>query len=94
MSIIAPEVVSRTADEPSPQVSPGLRPAHVAGGGVSVVVGAIAVAVCNHYGWNVSDADALVIGGAAVSVGAGLGHIISKVGVFGAFKQFLHGRSA
>lgn len=95
MSSIAPnEVVPRAGDEPSPQASSGLKPAHVAGGGVSVVVGAVVVAICNHYGWDVSNTDALVIGGATVSAGAGLGHVIGKVGVFGAVKQFLHGRSA
>lgn len=93
MSIIAPEGVPKPADEPS-QAPSGLKPAHVAGGGVSVVVGAVAVAICSHYGWRVSDTDALVIGGAAVSVGAGLGHVIGKVGVFGAVRQLLHGRNA
>lgn len=81
------------SNEPVHQVSSGLRAAHVAGGGVVVVAGAVVVAVCNHFGWHVSDSDSLVIGGAAVSVGAGLGHVISSVGVKGAFKQLWRGRS-
>lgn len=58
------------------------------------VAGAVIVAVCNHFGWHVSDVDAVLVGGAAVSAGVGLGHVVGKVGIFGAFKQFLHGSQA
>jgi hypothetical protein len=81
-----------SADEPA-QPS-GLTASHVAGGGGSVVVGAVVVAICNHYGWDVSDVDALVVGGAALSFGVGLGHIVGKVGILGAFNTLLHGRGA
>lgn len=95
MSGLVPEVVSRAApvseDSDEPSQKSGLRTAHVAGGGFAVVVGAVVVAVCNHFGWHVSDADSLVVGGAVVSVGAGLGHVVGSVGVSGAFKQLWKG---
>lgn len=84
--------VPESVDEPAQ--GSGLRAAHVAGGGVVVVAGAVVVAVCNHFGWTVSDSDSLIIGGAAVSIGAGLGHVIGESGVVGALRMLWRGRSA
>lgn len=91
MSIIPtePAPASVAADEPAQAT--GLRPAHVAGGGFAVVVGAVAVAVCNHFGWKLSDADGVLVGGAALGAGAGLGHVVGKVGLAGAFKALWRG---
>lgn len=58
------------------------------------VAGAVIVAVCNHFGWHVSDVDAVLVGGAAVSVGVGFGHVISQVGIAGAFKALWRGSKA
>lgn len=59
-----------------------------------VAAGAVVVAVCNHFGWHVSDSDSLLIGGAAVSIGVGIGHVLSTVGVSGAFKRLWRGGGA
>ena len=68
---------------------------HVVGGGAAAFIGAVVVSVVNHvFKSHVSDADALVIGAAAVSAGAGLGHAIGTVGVLGLFKRVLHGSAA
>lgn len=79
---------------PAPVNQPGLRASHVAGGGVAVALADALVAVLSHYGVHVSDVDALIVGGAAASAGAGLGHVIGAVGLVGAFKRLLRGRSA
>lgn len=68
---------------------------HVVGGGAAAFIGAVVVSVVNHvFKSHVSDADALVIGAAAVSAGAGLGHVVASVGILGAFKRVLHGKPA
>ena len=96
MSVLSPEGVPVSGPDAPRRSAPkaGLSASHVAGGGVIGAAGAVVVAVCNHFGWHVSDVDAVMVGGAAVSVGAGLGHVIGKVGVFGAFKQLLRGSNA
>lgn len=94
----APEPAPAPVAEPAPVVvavpapKQGLRPSHVAGGGFAGVAGAVVVAVCNHFGWPVSDVDAVLIGGAAVSAGVGVGHVISTVGVRGAFAALWRGQ--
>lgn len=75
-------------------VPSGLRPSHVAGGGTGSVIGTVVVAVLAHFHLHVSDVDAVMIGSGALSLGVGLGHVIGKVGVFGAVGQFLHGSRA
>jgi len=91
MEPLAPPVPApASSDVPS---ASGLRASHVVGGSLSAVVGVIAVAVSNHFALHLSDEDALLVGGAAVSMGAGLGHIIGQVGLFGAFRRLLHGSS-
>ena len=82
-----------SADEPA-QAPSSLSAFHVAGGGGATVVGAVLVAVCNHFGWRVSDVDALGVGGAVLSIGVGLGHVIGKVGVLGALHTLLHGSNS
>ena len=97
MSAYVPEGASSASSTPAADESSqpsGIRAAHVAGGGAAVAVGAVVVAICNHFSWNISDSDALLVGGAAVTAGVGLGHIISKVGVLGAFKQLAFGSKA
>lgn len=90
MSVIPSEAAA------SPVAAPksGVAVSHVAGGGIVGIVGAVVVAVCNHFGWHVSDVDAVLVGGAAVSTGVGLGHVIGKVGIVGAFKHFWRGSAA
>jgi len=80
--------------EPAPSApsKPGIQASHVAGGGVVGAGGAVIVAVCNHFGWHVSDVDAVFVGGIAVSAGAGVGHVIGQVGVVGAIKQLWRGK--
>jgi len=78
--------------EPDASSQKGVSASHIAGGGVVGGVGAVVVAVCNHFGWHVSDVDAVLAGGAAVSVGVGLGHVIGQVGIKGAIKQLWGGR--
>lgn len=69
-----------------------MNTSHVVGGGVATLLGAVVVSLVNRFFHaHVSDADALVIGGAAVSAGVGLGHVIGSVGVAGLFARFLHG---
>jgi hypothetical protein len=90
-------VIPSEGPEPSHTHAPaqkGVSASHIAGGGVVGGVGAVVVAVCNHFGWHVSDVDAVLAGGAAVSVGAGIGHVIGQVGIVGAFKQLWRGRKA
>lgn len=87
MSIIPPEGVPSPSPSPAkvePAQGSGFRPAHVAGGGLAVIVGAVAVAIANHFGYQLSDADGVLVGGAALSAGAGIGHVIGQVGISGA----------
>lgn len=65
---------------------------HVVGGGAAAFVGAVVVSLINHFFHShVSDADALIIGGAAVAAGAGVGRVVETVGLLGAFKVLLRG---
>lgn len=69
-----------------------MNTSHVVGGGAATLLGAVAVSLVNRFFHaHVSDADALVIGGAAVSAGVGLGHIIGAVGVAGLLSRLMHG---
>ena len=69
-----------------------MNTSHVVGGGAATLLGAVAVALVNRFFHShISDADALVIGSAAVSAGVGLGHVIGSVGVAGLFSRVLHG---
>lgn len=68
---------------------------HVVGGGVAAAIGAVAVSVVNHFTHlQLSDPDAVIIGGAAVSAGAGLAHVIEQVGILGIFRRILRGAPA
>ena len=71
----------------------GIQTAHVAGGGAGSIIGAVVVAVCNHFHVHVSDVDATIIGSAALSAGVGLGHVFAAVGVFPAIKKFFTGKA-
>lgn len=88
----APVVVGQAPPVVVPvPVSSGLRASHVVGGGVSAVVAVAALAVSNHFNLHLSDEDAILVGGSAVSAGIGLGHIIGQVGVLGLFRRVLRG---
>lgn len=66
--------------------------AHVAGGGLGTLVGAaIAEALRRYAHWDVSDADAALIGSAALSAGVGFGHLVSSVGLLPALRKALRG---
>lgn len=71
---------------------PALRPAHAVGGSTAAILGAVAVGVANHFGYTLSDPDALVLGSAVLGAGLGLGHVIGEVGIVGAVKQLWRGR--
>jgi hypothetical protein len=72
-----------------------LNTSHVVGGGFATLFSAVAVSLVNHFFHaHVSDADAMVIGGAVLSAGVGLGHVIGSVGVAGLFSRILHGSKA
>lgn len=65
---------------------------HVVGGASAAFIGGVVVSLINHFfHTSVSDADALVIGGAVVGAGAGLGRAIEKGGIAGLFSRVLHG---
>lgn len=65
---------------------------HVVGGGSAALVGAVAVSLVNRFFHShVSDTDAIVIGAAAVSAGAAVGHEIASVGLAGIFKRIVRG---
>lgn len=69
-----------------------MNTSHVVGGGAATLLGAVAVSLINRFFHShVSDADAIVIGSAAVSAGVGLGHVIGSVGIAGLFSRVLHG---
>lgn len=69
-----------------------MRSSHVVGGSSAAFVGAIAVSLVNRFFHShISDAEAFVIGGAALSAGVGIGHAIATLGVFGAIKRFFKG---
>jgi hypothetical protein len=77
-----------------PAVKQGLQTSHVAGGSLGGIAAVIVVSVCNRYHWHVSDVDAVFIGSAALSAGAGLGHVFAQVGVRGAVKRLWRGNAA
>lgn len=65
---------------------------HVVGGASAAFVGGVVVSLINHFFHSsVSDADALVIGGAVVGAGAGLGRALEVGGISGLISTVLHG---
>lgn len=65
---------------------------HIAGGGFGTLVGAIVAQALRRYaGWDLSDADAALIGSAALSAGVGLGHVFSTAGALPALRRALYG---
>ncbi|MDE2098574.1 MAG: hypothetical protein KGL39_15070 [Patescibacteria group bacterium] len=97
MSNVAPEGVPHLIpDAPAPTYVPvpvpsGLSAAHVVGGSLGGLVGAVTAGVLAHFHYHVSDLDASLLGSAALSAGVAFGHVVSKVGVLGAFKQLAWG---
>lgn len=102
MSVIAPEPVpAQPAVAPvvvapsAPKGGSTLNTSHVAGGGFGVVLGAAIAGLASRFlHVHVSDVDAALIGGAALSAGVGLGHAFGKGGVFGVIRAILHGSAA
>ena len=92
--VLPAPVAPAASAAPFASVSPGLRASHVVGGGLSTVAAVAALAVSNHFKLHLSDEDALLVGGAAVSAGIGLGHVIGQVGVLGLFRRILRGSAA
>lgn len=70
-----------------------LRPSHVAGGGLGGMVSALIVVALAHYHVHVSGVDAAILGSSFLSAGVGIGHVVGEVGIFGAFKRLMVGRS-
>lgn len=69
-----------------------MKGAHVAGGGLGALLGlVVATALRRYAGWHVSDADASLIGSAAVAAGAGLGHVWTTVGLIPAVRRGVFG---
>lgn len=63
---------------------------HLSGGSIAALV-----AFCSaRYGWNISADEALTIGGAAFSLGAGLVHLATGPGLIPAAKRALFGQKA
>lgn len=65
--------------------------AHVAGGALGTLLGAILSPLLAKYGVHVTDSTASLIGVAAVSFGVGLGHIVSHQGIWPAVKRVFVG---
>ena len=65
--------------------------AHVTGGAVGAAFGAVLAPLLARYGVHVTDTTASLIGVAACSLGVGLGHVISKQGIWPAIKRVFVG---
>lgn len=65
--------------------------AHVAGGAIGTLVGAIVAPLLARYGVHVTDSTAALIGVAAVTLGAGVGHVASSQGLWPALKRVFVG---
>lgn len=61
--------------------------AHVTGGAFGAAVGAVLAPLLARYGVDVTDSTASLIGVAAASLGVGLGHVVSKQGIWPAIKR-------
>lgn len=64
-----------------------MNEAHVAGGAFGALLGAILAPLLAKYGVHVTDTTASLIGVAAASLGVGLGHVVSKQGIWPAIKR-------
>lgn len=79
----------------APEGGSQLNTSHVAGGGFGTAVGVAVVSLLNHYAHtHLTDADAVLIGAAALSTGVGIGHVFAKGGLLGLVRAFLHGARA
>lgn len=65
--------------------------AHVTGGAIGAAVGAVLAPLLAKYGVHVTDSTASLIGVAAVSLGVGLGHVVSQQGLWPAIKRVFVG---
>lgn len=65
--------------------------AHVAGGAIGTLIGAIVAPLLERYGVHITDTTASLVGVAAVSFGVGLGHVVSEQGVWPAVKRVFVG---
>lgn len=65
--------------------------AHVTGGAIGAAVGAVLAPLLAKYGVRVTDSTASLIGVAAVSLGVGLGHVVSQQGILPALKRVFVG---
>ena len=60
---------------------------HLTGGTIGLLVGVVAA----RYGFDVSDAEAGVIGAAVASIGGVVAHVVTGPGVFPAVRRALYG---
>lgn len=65
--------------------------AHVTGGAIGAAVGAVLAPLLARYGVHVTDSTASLIGVGAVSLGVGLGHVVSQQGLWPALKRVFVG---
>lgn len=65
--------------------------AHVTGGAIGAAVGAVLAPLLARYGVHVTDSTASLIGVAAVSLGVGLGHVVSQQGIWPALVRVFTG---
>lgn len=65
--------------------------AHVTGGAIGTLLGAIVAPLLARYGVHVTDSTASLIGVAAVAFGVGLGHVVSSEGIWPAIKRVFVG---
>lgn len=65
--------------------------AHVTGGAIGALVGAVVAPLLARYGVHITDSTASLIGVAAVSLGVGLGHVVSTEGIWPAIKRVFVG---
>ena len=72
-----------------------MKAAHVAGGAAGALAGLVVATVLRRYvGWDVTQADASLIGSAALSAGAGIGHVWSTTGIIPAVRRGVFGPKA
>lgn len=69
--------------------------AHVTGGAIGTLLGAVLAPLLARYGVHVTDSTASLIGVAAASLGVGVGHVISTEGIWPALvRAFVGPRKA
>lgn len=69
-----------------------MKPAHVAGGAAGALAGLVVATVLRRYvGWDITPPDASLIGSAALSAGAGIGHVWSTTGIVPAVRRGVFG---